>query len=131
MLVLSPKDVRACLPMEQMIETAKQTFKVLSAGQVPMPLRTRLKIPPHEGEILLMPAYVRDETNKGLAVKILSIFPNNSLQNLPAIHALVLMLDPDTGRPVAIIDGTELTAIRTGAASGVATDLLFLGMIAV
>jgi len=41
------------------------------------------------------------------------------------------MLDPDTGRPVAIIDGTELTAIRTGAASGVATDLLFLGMIAV
>jgi len=124
MLVLSPKDVCACLPMEQMIETAKQTFKVLSAGRVTMPLRTRLKILPHEGELLLMPAYVRDETNKGLAVKILSIFPNNSLQNLPAIHALVLMLDPDTGCPVAIIDGTNLTAIRTGAASGAATDLL-------
>jgi ornithine cyclodeaminase len=59
-----------------------------------------------------------------MAAKIVSVFPENPERGLPLIHAVVVVVDAETGRPVALMDGTFLTALRTGAASGVATDLL-------
>lgn len=69
-----------------------------------------------------MPAYL--EESLSLAVKIVSVFPDNLELGLPTIHALVVVLDATTGQPTAAIDGTYLTALRTGAASGAATDIL-------
>ncbi len=69
-----------------------------------------------------MPAYLTE--SEALGVKIVSVFPENRMKNLPTIFATVFILDPRTGQPSAMIEGTYLTALRTGAASGVATDLL-------
>ena len=120
--LLTAEDVRRALPMRAAIEAMKQAFGLLSAGQAAVPLRSRLDIPAEEATLLLMPAHA--PARGGLGVKIVSVFPKNSGRDLPTIHALVLALDPASGRPRALLEGASLTALRTGAASGAATDLL-------
>jgi ornithine cyclodeaminase len=71
-----------------------------------------------------MPAYLSHPSFESLVVKTASVFAHNPQRNLPLIHAVVLVLEAETGRPVALLEGSSLTAIRTGAASGAATDLL-------
>jgi len=122
MRVLSRKDVRQALPMRQAIEAMKGAFAQLSTGQADVPLRVALNVPRHNGVTLFMPAYLSSDDQ--MAVKIVSIFNDNPAKGLPLIHALVVVVDATTGRPAAVMDGTYLTALRTGAASGAATDLL-------
>ncbi len=120
--ILSCEDVRRALPMRQAIEAMKGAFAQLSTGQADVPLRVALNVPRHHGVTLFMPAYLADDDQ--MAIKIVSVFNDNPAQGLPLIHALVVVVDATTGRPAAVMDGTYLTALRTGAASGAATDLL-------
>lgn len=120
--VLSQNDVRRAVPMAQAIEIVKRAFAQLSAGKAVVPIRTQLEVARHEGITLFMPAYLQESDDLG--VKIVSVFPRNLERGLPTIHALVAVVDAETGCPAAIMDGTYLTALRTGAASGAATDLL-------
>jgi ornithine cyclodeaminase/alanine dehydrogenase-like protein (mu-crystallin family) len=124
MIILNADAVRAALPMSQTVEAMKQAYAALSGGKAEVPLRTRLEIPPHEGVTLVMPAYLHTTQTEALAVKTVSVFPGNPVRGLPLIHAAVLAMEPDTGRPLALLEGGALTAIRTGAASGAATDIL-------
>lgn len=124
MLILTADDVRKALTMDEAIEAMKSAYASLSDGRAAAPLRTRLPVPPHEGLILFMPAYVQAETVEALAVKIVSIFPENPKRGLALIQAAVLVLEADTGRALALLEGSSLTAIRTGAGSGAAMDLL-------
>lgn len=71
-----------------------------------------------------MPAYVSSQDGNALAIKIVSLFPTNPARGLAYIQAAVLAFDPETGRAMALLEGSSLTAIRTGAASGAAIDLL-------
>jgi ornithine cyclodeaminase len=71
-----------------------------------------------------MPAFVGSEDGNALAIKVVSLFPANPSQGLAYIQAAVLVFDPETGRAIALLEGSSLTAIRTGAASGAAIDLL-------
>jgi ornithine cyclodeaminase len=119
--LLSAADMVKALPMAEAIEGMKGAYAQLSTGQARMPLRSRIDIPAM-GSSLVMPAYL--EQNGALAVKVVSVFPQNTEIGLPIIHALVMVLDSVTGRPQALLEGGALTAIRTGAASGAATDLL-------
>ena len=118
--VLSAKEVCKALPMADAIEAMKRAFRQLSGGKAELPLRSRIEI--EQGFTLFMPAYLHQHSD--LAVKIVSVFPQNPEQDLPTIHAAVLLLDSHNGAPIALMEGTSLTAIRTGAASGAATDLL-------
>jgi len=102
----------------------KRAYASLSDGKADAPLRTRLPIPPHNGLALFMPAYVQTDETEALAVKIVSIHPENPKRGLPYIHAAVLVLEAETGRAMALLEGGSLTAIRTGAGSGAAMDLL-------
>ena len=120
--ILSCEDVRRALPMRQAIEAMKGAFAQLSTGQADVPLRVALNVPRHHGVTLFMPAYLADDYQ--MAIKIVSVFDDNPAQGLPLIHALVVVVDTTTGKPAAVMDGTYLTALRTGAASGAATDLL-------
>ena len=122
MLALSRQDVYQLVPMRTAIELMKQVFRDLSAGQTVSPLRTPIEVPDVSGVTLFMPAYV--PSAPGLGVKVVSVFPNNRALRKPTIHAIVVLVDTTTGEPVAVLDGTYLTALRTGAASGAATDLL-------
>ncbi|MGA9348931.1 MAG: hypothetical protein WBW48_09015 [Anaerolineae bacterium] len=120
--VLSKQDVQQAVPMWEAIEIVKGAFAQLSAGKAVVPLRTQLPVERHEGVTLFMPAYLSESDDLG--VKIVSVFPCNLEMELPTIFALVVVVEASTGRPVAVMDGTYLTALRTGAASGAATDLL-------
>lgn len=120
--VLSKQDVQQAVPMREAIEIVKGAFAQLSAGKAVVPLRTQLPVERHEGVTLFMPAYLSESDDLG--VKIVSVFPRNLEMGLPTIFALVVVVEAATGRPVAVMDGTYLTALRTGAASGAATDLL-------
>jgi ornithine cyclodeaminase len=71
-----------------------------------------------------MPAYVSSQDGNALAIKIVSLFPTNPARGLAYIQAAVLAFDPETGQAIALLEGSSLTAIRTGAASGAAIDLL-------
>ena len=119
--LLSAADLRAALPMPAAIAAMKTAYAELSTGQANVPQRTALPVPSVEGVTLFMPAYV---PSSGLGAKIVSVFPRNAEQGRPIIHGVVIMLDASSGEPVALCDGTFLTAWRTGAASGAATDVL-------
>ena len=118
--ILTSKDVTLALPMAEAIEVVKNAFGQFSAGKATMPLRSRLQT--EMGITLLMPAYLRE--SKSLAIKIVSVYEENTKSGLPTVSAIVIVHDPLTGMPLAIMDGTSLTAIRTGAAGGLAADLL-------
>jgi alanine dehydrogenase len=120
--ILSREDVQQALSMGQAVEAMKAAFAQLSTGRADVPLRAALQVDQHNGVTLFMPAYLAADDQ--MAVKIVSVFNDNPAQGLPLIHALVVVVDATTGRPAAVMDGTVLTALRTGAASGAATDLL-------
>jgi alanine dehydrogenase len=124
MLVLSGADVKRALPMKVAIEGMKQAFAALSAGRAEVPLRVHLPAEARDGVTLVMPALVEDQQGQSLAVKVVSLFAGNARRGLPRLQAAVLLLEADTGRPIALLEGATLTAIRTGAASGAATELL-------
>lgn len=124
MLILTGDDVRQALPMRDTIEAMKQAYASLSNGTAQVPLRTSLPVLAHGGLSLFMPAYVKTEKSEALAVKVVSLFPDNPNLGLAYIQAAVLVLDAVTGRLVALLEGSSLTAIRTGAAGGAAVDLL-------
>lgn len=112
--------------MPDAIAAMKRAFAAFSAGKVSMPPRAHLHVARHAGISLFMPAYVDDADPAGqaLTIKAVSLFDGNQARGLARIQAAVLVLEPDTGRPVALLEGAALTAIRTAAASGAATDLL-------
>lgn len=120
--VLSRDDIRRVASMESTIAIVKQAFTQLSAGDADVPIRTQLEVTQHEGIALFMPAYLRRSHQLGM--KIVSVFPRNRDAEIPTIHAIVALLDACSGQPKALMDGTYLTALRTGAASGAATELL-------
>ena len=95
-------------------------FTALSAGRATVPIRLGLET--GDGVSLFMPALLKDEGQAG--AKMVSVNPGNLEKGLPAIHAVVLVIDPETGIPTALMDGTWLTALRTGAVGGLAADLL-------
>jgi ornithine cyclodeaminase len=124
MLILNADDVRKALPMKEGIEAMKWAYASLSDGTAVVPLRTRLPISNHDALSLFMPAYMKTDSGEALAVKVVSLFPGNPPRGLAYIQAAVLVLEPDTGRAAALLEGSTLTAIRTGAGSGAAIDLL-------
>lgn len=122
MLVLNKQDIQTALPMGDAVEAMKKAFKQLYMGKATVPARIHIDVPEHNGTTLFMPGYLNEDKN--IAVKIVSIFADNPGKNLPAINAIVVIIDAETGIAHAILEGTYLTAIRTGAAAGAATDFL-------
>lgn len=109
------------LKMKDCMQAVEQAFRELSDGNAVMPVRTA--ITPPDGLSLYMPAYLKE--SEALACKVVSVFKNNPEKfNLPTTIGKVLLQDPKTGDVICIMDGGYLTAVRTGAASGVATKYL-------
>lgn len=119
---LSADEVRCALPMAEAVEGMMAAFRELSANRVVVPMRAHIPVPEHKGDILIMPAYSPDTSRFGL--KVITLFADNPSLDLPFIQAMVMLYDAATGSPLAIMEGTALTAIRTGAGCGAATALL-------
>ncbi|MGM1058016.1 ornithine cyclodeaminase family protein [Saccharothrix sp. Mg75] len=116
--------VRELLPMSAAIPLMRDALRSFSAGRVNQPVRT--VVPGAGGDLLaVMPAFVPFGDGRGVfGVKAIAVKPGNPARCLDPHPGLVLVLDPDTAVPLAVVDGTSLTAIRTAAVSAVATDAL-------
>lgn len=114
--------MRALLPMTECVDLMRPTMIALSEGRVVLPLRSVMAMPGNRGMLGNMPGYLGDPECFG--VKLVSLMPHNK----PPLHSshlgVVLLFEPEHGRPVALLDAAEITAIRTAAASGLATRLL-------
>jgi ornithine cyclodeaminase len=108
--------------MREAIDAMRDAFGQLSAGTAEVPMRTSVSVPARNAVTLVMPG--RCDVPYGLGGKLVSVFPQNAEAGLPVVNAVVVLLDPETGQVAALLEGGALTAIRTGAASGLATELL-------
>jgi alanine dehydrogenase len=114
-LMLSQADVRELLDLDQLIDALEEGFRALSAGRADVAPRAGVNTE-NEGFLLSMPGYA---AGLGLGVKLVTGFPDNHTLGLPAYQALIALFDPATGSPLAVMDGTRITAIRTAGAAAV------------
>ena len=113
MLLLNKKDIEKSVDLDGMMDQIEEAYKIFESGAYYMPPRPTVE---HDNKTLIyMPCYTKDS----LGTKMLTIFPENASLGLPSIDGLVLMNDPKTGKPLAILDGQTVTAYRTGAVGGV------------
>ena len=120
MLTLDAKQVAAALPYDQLIDALATAF----GGDFEVPPRAHhevLRPDSKPGTLLLMPAW---QSGGSMGVKIATVFPDNAAQGLPAVFASYILMSAETGVPVAVFDGTEITLRRTAAASALASSYL-------
>lgn len=112
--------IRGAVPIRDLLDAVETAYRDVAGGRDRSPLRSHVAL--DAGDLLVMPGVRRG--GAGASVKIVTIIPGNVERGLPTVQALVAWIDAETGRPVALLDGATVTAMRTGAASGVATRLL-------
>jgi ornithine cyclodeaminase/alanine dehydrogenase-like protein (mu-crystallin family) len=112
-LMLSQADVRELLDLDRLLDALEDGFRALSSGRVDIAPRTAVNAE-GEGFLQSMPGYA---AGLGLGVKLVTGFPKNHLLGLPSHQALIAVFDPATGSPLAVMDGTRITAIRTAGAA--------------
>jgi len=112
--------LRAAVPIVDLIDAVERAYRDLAAGDDASPERSRVALP--NGDLLLMPGLRRGGSS--VSVKLVTVTPANAARGLPTVQAVVVWLDAATGTPRALLDGAELTAMRTGAGTGAATRLL-------
>ncbi|MGB7906030.1 MAG: ornithine cyclodeaminase family protein [Steroidobacteraceae bacterium] len=120
--VISAREVRELLPFGACVDAVEQAMRSVSAGKVLMPLRQSMPLPSGDGRLAWMPGYLGDPECFG--IKLLSLFPGNPRVGLSSHVGLYVLYESAHGRPVAIMEASALTAIRTAAASVVATRAL-------
>ena len=123
MIILNKEEIQKSLPMKEAIEVCKKSLKDYSENKTNIPLRINLPVEKYNGQALFMPGKISSNEEK-VGIKIVSVYPNNVQYNLPSVPSTVLMIDSKTGIVNGLLDGTYLTALRTAALQGAATDLL-------
>jgi ornithine cyclodeaminase/alanine dehydrogenase-like protein (mu-crystallin family) len=118
-LALDADEVMAACPMVDCIEEMADVFALQGQGKVDSPLRSMLSVP--SGDVLIMPSMAR-RAKAEASVKVVSVFPKN--KGIPSINAMTILVDGETGEPKAMLSGGVLTAIRTGAVSGLSCRYL-------
>jgi ornithine cyclodeaminase/alanine dehydrogenase-like protein (mu-crystallin family) len=119
-LHLDDAEVRRLLGLEPLIAAVREALVDLSAGRVVQPLRTVMEMPAEEGLLFLKPVLWRGV----LATKLITLMPRNAERGLPTLLATIVLMEANTGRTLAVMDGTWITALRTAAVSAVAVDCL-------
>lgn len=120
--VLSAKQIREAVRMKDIVDAVETAFIQLSTGSPEMPVRSHISIAEPEGTALFMPSYMKPTGMIG--VKTVTLFEDNRKTGIPYIQGMVCLFDGSNGSPRAVLDGMTITALRTGAASGLATRLL-------
>ena len=118
-LVLSGGDVERLLDLDELLEALAAAFRQLSARRTSVPPRVAARS--ERGLLAAMPGYL---PGAGLEAKLVAVFPENHARGLPSHLALVALFDEETGRPLAVMDGTSITTVRTAAASALSARLL-------
>jgi ornithine cyclodeaminase len=119
---MSRAEVEARLDLDELIDALADAHADLSAGRASMPTRIAAHVADRDAILGAMPAYLRSAGV--LTTKLVTLFPGNAGSALPTHQAVILAFDPETGEPLALLDGTAITAIRTGAGSALSARLL-------
>ena len=119
MIFLSEAEVRELLDLDQLVDALADAHRDLSAGEASMPPRIAAMVQERQGLLGVMPAYL---PSAGLACKLVTLFPQNTDRHTH--QAVIVVFDPENGTPLALMDGTYITATRTAAGSALATRLL-------
>lgn len=122
MLVLGRSQIEALLDMDRLIDALASAMTDLSAGRASAPDRVAAAVPERDGFLAAMPGFV--PSAGVLMSKLVSIFPHNAGTPLPTHQALIVVFDPATGEPAALLDGTAITAARTAGCSALSARLL-------
>jgi alanine dehydrogenase len=122
MLVLSEKQVQSLIDIPELIAALEQAHIQYSTGKAVMPVRLVVPLPQIRGRITSMPGYLN--ADKALGMKVVTYFSDNPKQSLPAILGTVMLFSAETGKIIAVMDGSSITAIRTACASAMATRVL-------
>ncbi len=123
--IYSRDDIKKVVQMPKAIELMRSAFAELSSGGVFVPQRIVMEMESEKSRAIIMPAY--SSKMKRYSTKIVTLSGNHATKDLPFIHGLLILCDSDSGIPLALMDAEYVTALRTGAASGLATDLLARG----
>jgi ornithine cyclodeaminase len=121
-LLLSRSEVEELLDLDQLIDALAGAMADLSAGRASVPHRVAALVEERDGLLAAMPGYT--PSARALVTKVMSLFPRNAASALPTHQGVIAVFDPDDGRPLALLDATAITALRTGAGSALATRLL-------
>lgn len=120
--VLTEKEMREIFSMEEAISAAGEALRIYTEGGSNIPLRVNIPVEEYAGQALYMPGYVKDA--RALGIKVVSVYPKNAERGIPATPATMVLMNDETGEVCALMNGTWLTRLRTGAVSGAATNLL-------
>ncbi len=122
MLLLSEKQVQDLIDIDELIATLEQAHIQCSTGRAVMPVRLVVPLPQIHGRITTMPGFLNDDN--ALGMKVITYFQDNPKRGLPAILATIMLFSVETGKMIAVMDGSYITAIRTACASAMATRAL-------
>ncbi|HEY3168572.1 MAG TPA: ornithine cyclodeaminase family protein [Candidatus Binatia bacterium] len=122
MLILSEKEVQNLIDIEELIAALEQAHIQYSTGKAVMPVRLVVPLNEIQGRITSMPGYL--SRDQALGMKVVTYFQNNPTRGLPAILASIMLFSAETGKMIAVMDGSYITAIRTACASAMATKAL-------
>jgi alanine dehydrogenase len=121
--LISKSDIEELISISEVISAVEEAFRAKGLGRVQMPPKSYVFFEEYHGDFRVMPAYLEELGAAG--VKVVNAHPRNPKeQGLPNVMATILLLSPETGAPLAIMDGTLITNLRTGAAAAVATKYL-------
>ncbi|MGB9986849.1 ornithine cyclodeaminase family protein [Salarchaeum japonicum] len=124
-LLLNKEDVDENTPMAELISAVEDAFAAYETGDAQMPAKSYIDLPQYNGDFRSMPAYLDAGTWDAAGIKWVNVHPDNPDRfDLPTVMGTMVYSDPENAYPLAIMDGTELTMKRTGAAAAVATDHL-------
>ncbi len=119
-LLIGQDEVKDLLGMSETLRIVEKAFVLKAQGKVVMPGKIYLKLPEYNGDFRAMPAFIDDSAG----IKWVSVYPENHNYGLPVVMAVIMLCHPATGYPVAIMDGTHITGMRTGASGGIAVKYL-------
>jgi ornithine cyclodeaminase len=122
-LIFNHAEINELLPMKDCIAVMREALTALAQGEVFQPLRTIVRPPKLDGLIVIMPSIISGERT-AIGLKAISVFPGNAAKGKDIHQGVVLLLSPETGELMAMMNASAITAIRTAAVSAVATDLL-------
>jgi alanine dehydrogenase len=125
MLLLSENQVQSLMNIDELIAALEKAHVQYSTGKAVMPVRLVVPLPQIHGRITSMPGFLNED--KALGMKVVTYFQDNPKQNLPAILGTIMLFSPETGKMIAAMDGSYITAIRTACASAMATKALANG----
>ena len=121
-LIFTKKDIEKVLTPSVANKTVEKAFKAYGLGEADMPAKSYLYF--KKGDLRSMPAYIHGQGLNIAGIKSVTVHPGNAVYGLPTVIAVIILADPKNGFPLAILDGTYLTSIRTGAAGALAVKLL-------